>query len=379
MSQYPAETVQLSTLPVSRIMHPDISNPVPSSPVSKIPRAIRDLEPQFPCVVYQCDNSLKLVDVSPNVANLLHIDSVHLADTRSFSNDRVHHEDLESVAKKFNELEMNGFASFIHRIIDDRGLPIWIAHSISKELDSSNGNVRGCIVPLIEEDRCHELSHSIVSRFIHKIGNHFQLINLLVDPLTTLLPESRERVSLQQAIDKTIGLLRGFSEFCQKPSSMTEIEFYEVLKGIFSARKSLFFQKKVDFQFHADDSIRRVVLNTDPFLLDTAIGHILQNALEATGKGGRVVLEVRAEKVNETGSSVIIVRIVDSGSGIEPDNLGKALLPFFTTKSNHDGLGLSLASRFIELHGGILRVDSTPEKGTEINITLPVLRGAASF
>ena len=47
-------------------------------------------------------------------------------------------------------------------------------------------------------------------------------------------------------------------------------------------------------------------------------------------------------------------------------------MPFYSTKQDHDGLGLSMASRFIELHGGGVRVDSWLGKGTKVRITIPV-------
>jgi signal transduction histidine kinase len=47
---------------------------------------------------------------------------------------------------------------------------------------------------------------------------------------------------------------------------------------------------------------------------------------------------------------------------------------YFSTKKNHDGVGLSLAHRFVELHDGILRVSHTPGKGTQVEIILPARR-----
>jgi signal transduction histidine kinase len=63
--------------------------------------------------------------------------------------------------------------------------------------------------------------------------------------------------------------------------------------------------------------------------------------------------------------------VIDSGCGIEENALTNVLVPFFTSKKNHEGLGLSMASRFIEIHGGILRIMSAKGKGTEVAIVLP--------
>jgi signal transduction histidine kinase len=69
---------------------------------------------------------------------------------------------------------------------------------------------------------------------------------------------------------------------------------------------------------------------------------------------------------------VAAISIVDSGCGINEGNLAGVLLPFFTSKKNHDGLGLSMASRFIEIHGGILQIRSKEGKGTSVEMRLPI-------
>jgi two-component system sporulation sensor kinase A len=67
-----------------------------------------------------------------------------------------------------------------------------------------------------------------------------------------------------------------------------------------------------------------------------------------------------------------MISVTDSGCGIDENILKSVIAPFFTSKKNHEGLGLSMASRFIEIHGGILRVTSARGKGTKVEIVLPV-------
>jgi len=68
--------------------------------------------------------------------------------------------------------------------------------------------------------------------------------------------------------------------------------------------------------------------------------------------------------------------VIDSGCGIPENSLENVLTPFFTLKKDHEGLGLSMAARFIELHGGMLRITSTEGKGTKVEITLPTVHSA---
>jgi len=94
-------------------------------------------------------------------------------------------------------------------------------------------------------------------------------------------------------------------------------------------------------------------------------------------RGGR--LEI-ATGLDSSGSA-IEVRVRDDGTGIAEDVLPHIFEPFFTTKEDQHrtGLGLAVARNIVERHSGMLAVRSTPEKGTEFTLALPLeTRVAAS-
>ena len=66
--------------------------------------------------------------------------------------------------------------------------------------------------------------------------------------------------------------------------------------------------------------------------------------------------------------------VSDEGKGIAPEHLPNIFRPFFTTKGHGTGLGLSLARRMVESHGGTITVDSTLGQGTQFTVLLPVRR-----
>ena len=78
------------------------------------------------------------------------------------------------------------------------------------------------------------------------------------------------------------------------------------------------------------------------------------------------------EIVLAKGSKVIELEISDTGQGIESNNLDKIFNPFFTTKINGTGLGLSLVKNVINKHGSIIRVQSQVQKGSKFTIILPI-------
>jgi len=99
--------------------------------------------------------------------------------------------------------------------------------------------------------------------------------------------------------------------------------------------------------------------------------NLLLNAIQACETGGHV----RAEVTND-GESVTLA-VSDNGKGITPENLPNIFRPFFTTKGDGTGLGLSLARRIVEDHGGRIEVTSTVGEGTRFEVVLPVRRPVA--
>ena len=68
----------------------------------------------------------------------------------------------------------------------------------------------------------------------------------------------------------------------------------------------------------------------------------------------------------------VLIRIKDSGRGIPQEYLSRIFDPFFTTSSSGTGLGLSMVKRTVNEHGGVIRVTSSPQQGTEFSLFLPV-------
>ena len=105
----------------------------------------------------------------------------------------------------------------------------------------------------------------------------------------------------------------------------------------------------------------------DAKLLGRAVRNLLENALRATSNGGGRVV-VRVERLN--GSARIAV--VDSGPGVRPELLPRIFDPYFSTHDTGTGLGLPIARRIAEEHGGGIAARNRPEGGLEVVVTLPV-------
>ncbi len=327
----------------------------------------------LPCVIYECDLSMELNFVSENVIELIGFEAKELVGNRSLWEKRIVDQDLALVQRKLDELKTLKSVSMIHRLLDRRGLPVWVSHGL-QQVTSGKGEIfRGCLLGIGEDMRAQRVERGTVERFVHKIGNHFQLLNLVVSSLRKVLPKSREADVLHETVEKTIELTRSFSEYnCVPGCWLAAVDMSEVLQAAVRRHKPAFLAKGTILKERIDSFIDgQVSVSGDPFLLELAIGHVLQNALEAND-GGEVTLHARAE--SEAGVvSVVKISVIDSGCGIEEKDSVQIFSPFFTTKEGHDGLGLSMACRFVEMHSGLLRVKSVEGEGTEVEITLPAV------
>jgi PAS domain S-box-containing protein len=115
----------------------------------------------------------------------------------------------------------------------------------------------------------------------------------------------------------------------------------------------------------------------DESLLRQALLNLVRNAAEAcvnAEAGGDVVL--KGEIIVADGASAQRIAILDNGSGIEQEALGKLFRPFYTTKSDGTGLGLAVVQKIIVQHGGQVEARNRAEGGAAFTITLPLCAGA---
>jgi signal transduction histidine kinase len=322
-------------------------------------------------VLFEAKPSLQLVSASENITETLGV-KMSAALEPGFLIERIAAEDRPLFRQGLAELESSGAVSFLHRFIRGSGLPVWAVLSLRKLQRENNTVIHGCLVPVAPASRLFALEQEVVARFIHKLGNQFQLLGLVIAALQDALPKSRESSLLQEALDKAIDLTRVLADCNQVPSWPSAIQLLEVLRAAADSRAQRFKQAGVDLRVDFAEISEDVFVPSSPYLLEAAFGNILENALEATGNGGIVQFGGRLE-LHDT-QAVAMLQIRDTGCGMSSDAAAQALLPFFTTKKGRDGLGLAIASRFLEMHGGLVRMCSEQGRGTEVTVLLPVDR-----
>lgn len=102
-------------------------------------------------------------------------------------------------------------------------------------------------------------------------------------------------------------------------------------------------------------------IQADSELIEQVIINLIQNALEAMQETSDPSLSVIAFKNN---SEQILISVCDNGTGIQEEAVSKIFLPYYSTKENKSGIGLSLSQQIMMLHNGRLEVSSDKNKGT---------------
>ena len=126
--------------------------------------------------------------------------------------------------------------------------------------------------------------------------------------------------------------------------------------------------KGIEISLHKDPSLPEVEHDSDQ--IHQVLLNLLLNALQAIERHGKVAVTLSHR------DSTAVIEITDNGRGIPSENLPNIFRPFYTTKGEGTGLGLSLARRIVEDHHGRINVASTVGKGTTFAVLLPLQAAA---
>ncbi|MCK9451351.1 MAG: ATP-binding protein [Bacteroidales bacterium] len=107
-------------------------------------------------------------------------------------------------------------------------------------------------------------------------------------------------------------------------------------------------------------------LLADPDLIDQVLINILLNAIDAVKESTHPQITITA---STSMNNRIIIDISDNGCGIKPDLMDKIFMPFFTSKKEGSGIGLSLSRQIMQMHKGALSVKSKPDEGTVFTLS----------
>lgn len=166
------------------------------------------------------------------------------------------------------------------------------------------------------------------------------------------------------------GIVRNFLEYSRRPRlRMQKVSPSDVVDMALNLLKQRLDSYGVEVRLSRQSWLPEIY--ADPDQLKEALVNLLVNSSEAMGYGGLIVIR-EEEVVDEPWGRKVVIRVSDNGPGFPESIQGELFEPFFTTKEEGTGLGLTIAARIIEDHGGKLELSSREGEGATSTISLPV-------
>lgn len=156
-----------------------------------------------------------------------------------------------------------------------------------------------------------------------------------------------------------------------KPAKFMPVNMVRIVQDVVMLMEGQALSKKIELTIDNQlDNHLSAIFHTqgDQAQLKQVLINLLRNAIEAVDEAGRVNIVLTLQ------NSMISIAIKDNGAGMPQEVLVKLGTPFYTTKSNGTGLGLSVCFNIIESHGGKIEVISQVGRGTTFTVYLPIIR-----
>jgi two-component system nitrogen regulation sensor histidine kinase NtrY len=228
------------------------------------------------------------------------------------------------------------------------------------------------ITPLIRAQKVAAW-REVARRLAHEIKNPLTPIQLCAERLARHFQSSPDATrALVEECTRTIvgeveslkGLVDEFSQFARMPAPRRiPTALAPLLSDILGLYVGLFKEVRIETAFPPSMPMIRV----DPEQLRRVVINLVDNAIEAMDRKGRVVVEVQFSPAER----VARLLVADNGPGIPEGEREKLFLPYYSTKRRGSGLGLAIVRRIIAEHGGSIEVSDNEPRGTRFVIELP--------
>ncbi|MBD3285844.1 GHKL domain-containing protein, partial [candidate division WOR-3 bacterium] len=220
----------------------------------------------------------------------------------------------------------------------------------------------------------------VAQQLAHGIKNPLSHIRLAIQRLEKMISTGKDKDKevtrysriVSEEIERLIRLTDGFMKFTKiEPPEREPVDIKKLIDNLVSRLKPTL-PRGVDIIVEITEDQPEVKL--DRHQISTVFDHILDNALKAVDKGGKITIKSSyIEILDKEGKSMpaVEIRITDTGPGIPPEYRKKVFEPYFSLKKGGTGLGLSIARKIIEDHHGRITVDSLEGLGTTFIVILP--------
>ncbi len=220
----------------------------------------------------------------------------------------------------------------------------------------------------------------------HEVRNPLSGIKAAAQVLEESFEDSDRRIELVsrivREIDRVNNLLTEFFKFAKPVKPSREYHDVEsIIDSVYLLLAAQMSSKQIKFREEFSNVVPKVF--ADMQQVEQILMNLFLNAIQALPKEGELIVRTYSTTIGEKPNlnwsddvfdknlPFVSIEVEDTGGGIPPENLEKIWNPFFTTKSDGMGLGLSICSRLAAENHGYLNVESKVGKGTKFTLLLP--------
>ncbi len=217
-----------------------------------------------------------------------------------------------------------------------------------------------------------EAWHKLIRILTHEIMNSVTPLVSLTETITMILADDKgvpkkldsfeqdNIIDVHEAVNTIKWRSEGILKFVQDYRKLTripkpEFELQDILSTVSSVEK-LMKQQAIENDITISVSVSQYEMSFDSHLIQQVLINLLKNAIEALQDIQKGKIEITSSERSEH----FVVTISDNGPGVPPEKLERIFVPFYTTKSDGSGVGLSVCRQIMNLHGGFLEVTSEP-------------------
>ncbi|MGE4297778.1 MAG: ATP-binding protein [Desulfovibrionaceae bacterium] len=279
----------------------------------------------------------------------------------------------------------------IRRLAVDTGSDGSSASPVTDEVEALSGKVKGLIEDVdsvrtkLDKSRANLVQHEkmaqvgkLAASVAHSIRNPLTSVKMRLFSLERALnleaSQKEDFEVVSQEIGQIDGIVRNFLEYARRPKLKVRLvspsEVMDTALQLLAPRIEAYDAVIV---LNREQALPEVA--ADPEQLKEVMVNLIINALEAMGPGGSITITEEMGFVEPHGK-VAVLRVADSGPGIAPQDLDKVFEPFYSSKEEGSGLGLNIAKKIMEEHGGWLHCHATEGQGAVFVLGLPCERRA---
>jgi len=231
------------------------------------------------------------------------------------------------------------------------------------------------------EEKEMEAWQNLIRVLTHEIMNSITPISSLASTTADLLPDIRDTAAdarhdeivddIHSAIKTIQKRSNGLLQFVDNYRKLTRIPKpnFEIIGVAELIQRVTDLSRKQMENYHIELEIEiepeSLEITADPVLIEQVLINLCKNAIEAVRETDHAQIRVRSQ-LDARGH--VNIHVQDNGPGIKPEVLDKIFIPFFTTKQNGSGIGLSLSRQIMRLHGASIGVKSNAQEGTKFTL-----------